>query len=119
MASKSVSIALVALAASFMVKAGVHPLRAQGASNNPPQFEVASVKPNKSLANRVSLTTPPGGRFDATNVSLRMLILFAYELQDFQLVGVPDWTSAERFDIVAKGEGDAGPIAPERWVGPS
>jgi uncharacterized protein (TIGR03435 family) len=47
-----------------------------------------------------------GGRFSATNVTLRMLIRNAYQLQDSQISGGPDWTSADRFDIVA--EGDAG-----------
>jgi len=69
-----------------------------------PQFEVASIKPNKSGDGRVMLGVQPGGRFTATNVPLRLLIRNAYQLQDFQVVGGPDWLTSDRFDIVAKAE---------------
>jgi uncharacterized protein (TIGR03435 family) len=69
-----------------------------------PQFEVASIKPNKSGDMRVMLGVQPGGRFTATNVPLRLLIRNAYQLQDFQITGGPSWIAEERFDIVAKAE---------------
>jgi uncharacterized protein (TIGR03435 family) len=54
------------------------------------------------------LILPAGaGRVTATNTPLRMLILTAYELQDFQLVGGPSWLSSRRFDINAKAENPA------------
>ncbi len=82
-----------------------------------PTFEVASVKPNKSGLPQVMLGMQPGGRFTATNAPLRMLIRNAYQLQDFQLVNLPDWATSERFDIVAKAEGDV-PPAPIGTTGP-
>jgi uncharacterized protein (TIGR03435 family) len=39
-------------------------------------------------------------------VPLRFLILYAYQLQAHQLIDARDWTASERFDIVAKMEGD-------------
>jgi len=69
-----------------------------------PQFEVASIKPNKSGDNRVMMSVQPGGRFTATNVTLRMMIRNAYQLQEFQITGGPSWIADERFDIVAKAE---------------
>jgi uncharacterized protein (TIGR03435 family) len=75
-----------------------------------PQFEVASIKPNKSGDGRVMLGIQPGGRFTATNVTLRMLIRNAYQLQDFQITGGPSWLADDRFDIVAKAEDGAGMI---------
>lgn len=83
-----------------------------------PTFEVASVKPNKSGQPFVSLGIQPGGRFTATNVPLRLLIRNAYQIQDFQLVGAPDWVSTDRFDIIAKAEGDVPPSAPGGPPGP-
>ncbi len=71
-----------------------------------PQFEVASIKPNKSGDGRVMIGVQPGGRFTATNVPLKMLIRNAYQLQDFQIVGGPDWITSDRFDIVAKADMD-------------
>lgn len=76
------------------------------AGQAPPQFEVASIKPNKSGDGRVMLGAQPGGRFSATNVPLRLLIRNAYQLQDFQIVGGPDWLNSDRFDIVANADSD-------------
>jgi uncharacterized protein (TIGR03435 family) len=89
------------VAALTRVEAQTQPAGGTGQS-----FEVASVKPNKSGDGRVMLGIQPGGRFTATNVPLRGLIRQAYALQDFQIVGAPDWINNERFDIVAKAEGE-------------
>jgi bla regulator protein blaR1 len=77
-----------------------------------PTFEVASVKANKSGDKRTMMQAQPGGRLTATNVPLRVLIGNAYRLQDFQLIGGPDWIASERFDIVAKATGDVPPAPP-------
>jgi uncharacterized protein (TIGR03435 family) len=73
-----------------------------------PTFEVASVKPNKSGDNRVMIQAPPG-QFKATNVTLRMLLRLAYQLQDSQIVGGPSWLDSDHFDLVAKTEGNVAP----------
>ncbi|PWT82980.1 MAG: hypothetical protein C5B57_07775 [Blastocatellia bacterium] len=78
--------------------------RAQGQAETRLEFEVASIKPNKSGSNMVQIGGPPG-RFTATNVTLAMLIRQAYGLQNSQLVGGPAWVNSDRFDIVAKAEG--------------
>jgi bla regulator protein BlaR1 len=75
-------------------------------------FEAASVKANKSGGTNGMLRREPGGRIEASNMPLRMLITFAYELQPFRLVGGPDWVNTERFDIVAKFDGDPPPTLP-------
>jgi uncharacterized protein (TIGR03435 family) len=67
-----------------------------------PSFEVASVKRNTSGTTRIAVNVQPGGRFTATNMPLRTLIMNAYQLQSSQLIGAPDWIATERFDIVAK-----------------
>src|SRR5207247_2547328 len=79
-----------------------------------PAFEVASIKPNNSGDGRVMLGNQPG-RFTATNVTLRLLIRNAYQLQDFQISGGPGWLASDHFDIVAKidaGVQDAMPMGP-------
>ena len=70
-------------------------------------FEVTSIKPNNSLAGLSSMGFPPGGRFMATNISLRELIRLAYGmapqlLPASQLLGGPNWIDSERFDVMAK-----------------
>lgn len=78
--------------------------RAQQTPPAGPAFEVASVKPNNSGDGRVMFANQPGGRFTATNVTLKLLIRNAYQLQDFQIVGGPSWINSDHFDIVAKAE---------------
>jgi uncharacterized protein (TIGR03435 family) len=65
-------------------------------------FEVASVKPNTSSEIISSFAFQPGGRFTATNVTLRELIRAAYVIQNAQLDGGPAWIGSERFDVAAK-----------------
>jgi uncharacterized protein (TIGR03435 family) len=81
-------------------------LRALQASNGSPQFDVASVKQNKSPIGKVAIQTQPGGRFEAVNVTVRQLVRFAYRLQDAQLSGGPKWLDDDRFDVVARADGD-------------
>jgi bla regulator protein BlaR1 len=72
-------------------------------------FDVASIKPNKSGRADILMQVQPGGRINVTNASLRILIRNAYRLQDSQIVGGPAWMGADRFDIVAKAEGNPTP----------
>jgi uncharacterized protein (TIGR03435 family) len=51
---------------------------------------------------------PVGGRYFASNVTLRDLVLRAYDLNDSMLDGGPDWQTSRRFDIQAKA---ADPVA--------
>ena len=75
-------------------------------------FEVATIKLNKSGDLRQLIQRQPGGRITVTNMPVRMLITFAYQLQQFQLVGGPSWLPTDRFDMVAKMEGNPAPILP-------
>ena len=113
--SKSILMAALAAGAFALPSA-----QQERSSDKPPQFEVASIKPNKSGDGRVMIGMQPGGRFTATNVPLRMLIRNAYQLQDSQLVGGPDWITNERYDISAKAEDGvvSGPQPPMGQPGP-
>jgi uncharacterized protein (TIGR03435 family) len=73
------------------------------------RFELVSVKPsNPDTAGPLGLprTAPPvGGRFIASNVTLRDLVRRAYgSFFDFQIDGGPNWQTSRRFDIQAKAE---------------
>ncbi len=69
-----------------------------------PTFDVASVKPSKPGGIGMRIMSQPGGRFTATNISLKALIHFAYEVQDFQISGGPAWLDSDKYDIEAKAE---------------
>jgi uncharacterized protein (TIGR03435 family) len=71
-----------------------------------PEFEVASIKLNKSGDSRVMVMPARGGRFTATNIPLEYLVTAAYGIKGFQLSGAPAWFTSERYDIDAKAEGD-------------
>jgi len=64
------------------------------------EFEVVSIKPNRSGSNS-SQSHSDAGRLTATNNSLRSLIQMAYGLPEYQVDG-PDWLRTERFDMAAK-----------------
>jgi uncharacterized protein (TIGR03435 family) len=85
-----------------------------GAQEKEAAFEVASVKLNKSGDNNGLLRALPGGRVQATNMTVRPIITFAYQLAAFQLVGGPAWLTTDRYDLIAKMENtaDATPAVP-------
>src|SRR6266850_5669876 len=90
--------------ALFVCAATTLPARAQR-----PTFEVATIKRNVSVSDSVFVRTQPGGRLSVGNNSLRNIIRNAYRLQNFQIVGGPDWINTERWDIVAKADGNTKP----------
>ena len=79
-------------------------------STTPPTFEVATVKANKSGDTNGMLRRLPGGRMTATNMPVRPMITFAYSLAQYQLVGGPGWLATDRYDVVAKMEGNPDPV---------
>lgn len=74
-----------------------------------PSFEAASIRQNVSSETLASIRALPGGRVTVTNLSLRGILRTAYTLPDFQIVGGPDWVDRDRWDIVAKADGDLTP----------
>lgn len=64
-------------------------------------FEAASIRRNTSGAAAMNVRVAEGGRFTATNLPLRQLIRYAYELQDSELIGRSPEQLTERFDITA------------------
>jgi uncharacterized protein (TIGR03435 family) len=72
----------------------------------PPEFEVASIKPNLRGGSLVHLQPSPGGRLLAENFSLRMLMSRAYGVELFQISGGPVWIDTDRYDVQAKAAGN-------------
>jgi uncharacterized protein (TIGR03435 family) len=94
---------LVLIACSTVVGAA----SAQTASERPdsgakvPEFEVAVIKPHLSGDRNSSMGGPPG-RFEAKNVSVKMLVEDAFNLPSDQITGGPSWIDSQRFDVSAK-----------------
>jgi uncharacterized protein (TIGR03435 family) len=79
-----------------------------------PAFEVASITPCKpgtpaNPGEHMGLVqfTAPGGRFKASATTVKFLLEWAYGMQQSQHSGGPAWIDTERYDIVAKAEGNA------------
>lgn len=70
----------------------------------PQAFEVASIKPNPTGTGTTTLNTSSGGRLTAFNVSLRLLIQFAYGVKDDEIAGGPGWLGTEKYDIAAEAD---------------
>jgi uncharacterized protein (TIGR03435 family) len=92
--------ATIAMLAAFNAQALQQP-------SAPPRFEVASVRLNTSSDGLVMIQTQKG-RFIARGFTLSALIRNAYRVQEFQIVGGPDWINTERFDVEATFPDDSG-----------
>ena len=65
------------------------------------EFDVATVKPNKSASGMSGFETVHG-RFSGTNNALKSYIRIAWDLREYQIAG-PAWIDSDRFDIHATG----------------
>jgi uncharacterized protein (TIGR03435 family) len=77
-----------------------------------PKFEVASIKPREtSTAVSVVVTgmprALPGGGFSATYATVEHLLMFAYDLRDYRIIGGSDWIRRDIFEVRAKAATDA------------
>src|SRR5579872_2837689 len=75
------------------------------APQKPLAFDAASVKPSNQAGGSFGRTmggpgTTDPGRIHYANMSLKSLLLIAYEVNDFQIEG-PGWIDTDRFDIDA------------------
>jgi bla regulator protein blaR1 len=108
-ASWTIALLVAAIATALTLNVAAQ-TAAPGEPN--PKFEVASVRENTSGDNKMFMQRLPGGRINAVNMPLGILLRDTYRLQDFQIVGAPDWISSARYDITAKAEGEIPPPAP-------
>jgi bla regulator protein blaR1 len=86
-------------------------LAAAAAAQPPDTFEVASIKLGDPLTNGTSFNFQNGAGIKIDGATLKSLIQFAYDLNDYQLVGASGWMTSDRYAILAKGvvtEGPAG-----------
>src|SRR5690349_1536313 len=64
--------------------------QAPAEATRPLEFEVASIKPSKSMSRGFSVQHVPSG-LTATNASLQNLIEMAYQVKGLQISGAPNW----------------------------
>ena len=62
-------------------------------------YEVATVKPTAKGEQNDRIGPGPQGGIRTTNTSVMTLLVFAYDLRDYQFVNVPQWVKTERYDV--------------------
>jgi uncharacterized protein (TIGR03435 family) len=69
------------------------------------KFDVASIRPSKADEHARShiISSAHDGRFTVINVPLKMLLQFAFDLPESQIMGAPSFAS-EKFDIEARSD---------------
>jgi uncharacterized protein (TIGR03435 family) len=68
-----------------------------------PAFDVTSVKPNNSGSGQITMLPAANGGWQASNITLGMLVRLSFQLQDNQIVGGPKWLFEDRFDVMGTG----------------
>ena len=72
-------------------------------------FDVASVKPSPPDASGSMISGPMPSRFTTQNATLKQLVMYAYGVRDYQVLGGPAWASSDGFDIAATYPGGKAP----------
>lgn len=75
---------------------------AQTREATPPAFEVVSVKPTQGQPLNSGFHRASAGVLNGTNVSVRFLIEYAYDVRDDQISGGPAWLDSARYEVLAK-----------------
>jgi bla regulator protein BlaR1 len=68
-----------------------------------PAFDVASIKPNHGGTGLFGVRADPG-RFVAEDVTVKFLVLYAYQVKESQIFGIPGWIESEHYNIDAKAD---------------
>ncbi|MES2393546.1 MAG: TIGR03435 family protein [Acidobacteriota bacterium] len=66
-----------------------------------PAYDVVTIKRDKSASGMVRVSINENV-FEASNVSLKMLLAQAFDVHQDEIFGLPDWAEGARFDIMAK-----------------
>jgi uncharacterized protein (TIGR03435 family) len=107
---RSVCRLTVALALAALCLQSPMGAQSPAGGSRPIAFEVASIKQNPSRDAMESVSLQPGGGVRMTGFKLHTLIRVAYAsgstLTPDQVLGGPAWINTDRYDIVAKAEGD-------------
>ena len=83
------------------------------AADADPVFEVATIKLTPTDVRGRGIRVQ-GTNFSTQNMTLVDLVAFAYDIHQHQFIGAPTWTSAERYTLAAKPDGEGMP-SQEQW----
>jgi bla regulator protein blaR1 len=75
-------------------------------------YEVVSVKKSDPEARGVRIGPGPQGGLRTSNTNLMVLLTFAYDVRDYQILDAPGWSKGEGFDVSFTPEKPEAPIKP-------
>jgi len=81
----------------------------------PPGFEVASIRPMGPDERCGKIEPLPGGGLRVCGLALKTIVTWAYDVQDYQVVGGPSWTEKDGWDILAKPPADIARSTPTEY----
>ncbi len=67
-------------------------------------FDVASIRAHAVEDDRFGVKMPNEGQFRATGVTARQLLMLAYDIQETQIAGGPEWLDSAKWDVEAKSQ---------------
>jgi uncharacterized protein (TIGR03435 family) len=105
MASSHICTCLAAALAFILTQPA--PGFAQAAEGPHPTFAVASIKPTEGQPLNSGFRRAAPGALNATNVTVKMLIEFAWGVREDQISGGPGWIETDHYEVVAKPSDDA------------
>lgn len=70
-------------------------------------FDVISIRPHAPDDNRFLVRPPIRGHFTAQGATAKLVMMFAYDAQESQIVNGPKWFAAKKWDMEAKSDSPA------------
>ncbi|HWB95088.1 MAG TPA: TIGR03435 family protein [Bryobacteraceae bacterium] len=67
-----------------------------------PRYDVSSIEPNAGSDLQFAFRIEPNGTLAATGITLKRLMMTAYNVQGFRIIGGPAWVASKRWDVQAK-----------------
>ncbi len=77
-----------------------------------PRFEVVSIHPSPDDAPFFA-KPPANGKFLATGIVARLMVMFAFNVQESQIADGPSWITSDRWNVEAKSEAGGKNYSPE------
>ena len=87
--------------ATFLGTSAV-PMFGQAESDQPLAFETATIKENTTITNGGGGRFMPDGGIRMTHLAAQSYVTLAFRLEQYQLVGAPDWMATTYYDVQAK-----------------
>lgn len=89
------------LIAAVVVLLAVGTAKAQETpSQTPRAYDICSVKPSSGETS--SFRRDPGGGLTATGIPAVSLVVSAFDVHDFQVLGLPRWATTDDYDVACK-----------------